>query len=129
MSNKKSILVLDDEASVCESIAIILSQYAVHFETSTEACLEHMSANPLPDLLIVDYKVGPDNGVEFYTTVLSKKFGKIPAILISGYVGQKEQPDEDSRLSSIFIRLVQKPFDIFMFKALIEDVILEISQG
>lgn len=115
-------MVLDDEVSVCESIAIILSGYDVHYVLSTDACLAQMEQNPLPDLMIIDYKIGLDDGITFYTDTLVKKFGKIPAILISGYVGQKEQPDEDFRLASIFIRLVQKPFDIFKFKSIVGDI-------
>lgn len=117
---KPSVIVLDDELSVCESIKIVLANYDVHFVLSTSDCLTYMRANQKPNLMIIDYKVGLDDGIEFYRDIIIPEFGKIPAILISGYVGQKEQPDDDLKLASMFVRLVQKPFDIFKFKAVIE---------
>jgi len=119
MPVRKTILILDDDPSVCETLKIALSTlFNVDFFTEPPQLLNRLQKGN-PDLLILDYKIKDIDGIAFYKKELAKL--NIPTILISGFIGQNISEEQYSALSKFFIKILEKPFEIFELIQFIED--------
>jgi DNA-binding NtrC family response regulator len=83
--SQQTILILDDDAAVGEALSSLLrSRYELILCTSVqdaEAALE--SREYQIDLLVLDYQIGKDNGLDFFKDRLLDQGHQIPSILIS----------------------------------------------
>jgi len=78
------ILVVDDEARIRETAALLLSSngYEVHVAEDGFAALVHLRRS-LPDLIISDLRMPNMSGFELLS-VIRRRFPQIPVIAISG---------------------------------------------
>jgi CheY-like chemotaxis protein len=89
-SGGRRILILDDEASVAETLEMIFrgSGYEVRIAYSAEQAIETI-ATWQPDLAIVDVMLPRMNGIEF-GTVLKSNYPACHILLMSGHPGTAE---------------------------------------
>jgi DNA-binding NtrC family response regulator len=91
---RSKILIIDDEASVADTLAIVFSTqgYETRVAYSAEAAIDILAAWP-PDLAIVDVMLPHMNGIDF-AIVLQSNYPKCPVVLFSG------QPDTTALVDS-----------------------------
>lgn len=89
---KKSILVIDDEPSICLLLENFLSQdYTVTTLNNAAAALQWLDRN-LPDLIICDIQMPEMDGFTFLSMVRGRGFTKhTPVIMLSAGVESKER--------------------------------------
>ncbi len=89
---KKTILVLDDEMSICMLLQNFLSQdYEVVTKYNPLEALEWLDSN-IPDLIICDIQMPEMDGYEFLTKVRQRGFTKhTPVVMLSGRSESKER--------------------------------------
>jgi DNA-binding response OmpR family regulator len=84
----KKILIVDDHAEILEVVSEVL-QYQ-HFDVCTMAdgsSLNEQLTRYAPDLVIMDYKLGNENGGELCLKIKTDEaFKQIPVILYSAYL-------------------------------------------
>ena len=122
--NKKNIIILDDDQFICQSLEILFNKdYNINSFTNINSASEYLDkANQKVDLIILDYNIGKDNGIEFFKKEISDKKRDIPGIIISGFlVSQFKDDNEIKKIDKYFIKLFEKPFDIIELKAYISD--------
>ena len=81
----KSILIVDDEASIRESLQKVLSKagYQTTTASSGNEAFALLSVQPM-DIVLTDLKMPDGDGVELLKNV-KKKFADIEVILLTGY--------------------------------------------
>lgn len=122
MGKRHTIIILDDDISVCETVKIALSAlFDVEYFISAPAFKSYMLEKKPISLLILDFKIADVNGIQFYREELAQY--KIPTMLISGFIGQNKTDEELSELKKDFIAILEKPFDIFELIKNIETVL------
>lgn len=86
----KRILVVDDEAHICELYRMELEEegYSVTLAHSGEEALQQVDLNP-PDLIVLDIQMPGMDGVETLEKLLGKDKG-IPIILNTAYSHYKD---------------------------------------
>jgi DNA-binding response OmpR family regulator len=89
---KKTILIVDDEPSICLLLENFLSQdFLVHTAASAEEALLWLNGN-LPDLIISDIQMPGMDGFTFLAKVRERGFTKhTPVVMLSGNVESKER--------------------------------------
>lgn len=113
--SKKKILIIDDDIIICQSLQLLLqSEYDVQYfndVTSSKNYLDTPGSHV--DLLILDYNISHENGIEFYQEEIKHKNRQIPAILISGFIVTKlKSKEEMDELNALFVQVFEKPFEI-----------------
>jgi len=85
VKTKKSILVIDDEAVVCESFSRILSNEGFNVETQTKPLegLKQAKSHQY-DLVFLDLKMEEMDGIELLYNLRAKD-PDIPVIIVTGY--------------------------------------------
>ena len=103
----KSILIIDNDASTCESLASYFSEigYLVHTADNGLVGLGIIRKNK-PDVIISDIRMPCLNGIELACIIKSMKYN-IPLILISSY-----DNIEVNKINACSYAFVQKPIDI-----------------
>jgi len=91
MALKRNILVIDDEADVCETLGDMLSLkfdvQKAHDITSAKAQIQ----KSLPDLVIVDVKLNQESGLDLCSSLRSNAATKhIPVVVFSGSQDQNQ---------------------------------------
>lgn len=109
MTNKKSILVAEDESSITELLKIILDEkYNLSFVEDGESVLKEVRKN-LPDLLLLDVMMPNMNGYEVCKALRKDKKTKDIKIAILSAKGQER--DILTGLQSGADFYITKPFD------------------
>jgi len=105
----KTILVVDDEESICQVLEGILSDegYDVLTATSGEECIEIVD-NELPDLVLLDIWLPGIDGIEVLTQIKAK-YAQIPVIMISGH-GTIESAVKSTKLGAF--DFIEKPLSL-----------------
>ncbi|HPG30815.1 MAG TPA: response regulator, partial [bacterium] len=139
------IIVVDDDNDICRSITAILkaSGYSANGFNDSKSALKHISENldNLPDIVITDYKLLGDNGLEFLEK-LKNNYPEISVVMMTGY-GDKEltveclrsgaedfldKPLNPSTLRNSIAKLIKKRSAIFeMQKRKASSVVHEIA--
>ncbi|MBI9038642.1 MAG: response regulator [Bacteroidales bacterium] len=107
MNSEHSILVIDDEAIICESFTRILSKdgYKVDSKTEPYEGLELAISNKY-DLVFLDLKMDKMDGMDLFNE-LRKKNPNVPVIIVTGY------PSMDTAIESVKLHAsdyILKPF-------------------
>jgi DNA-binding response OmpR family regulator len=91
-SMKKSILIVDDEPSICLLLENFLSQdFIIYTVDSAAEALQWLNGN-LPDLIICDIQMPGIDGFTFLAKVRERGFTKhTPVVMLSGNVESKER--------------------------------------
>ena len=108
------LLVVDDEESLLEALAVILSDagYQVEAVTSSKAALSALqaSAGQLPDLIIADIVMPEMTGLQLAEAVRKTPDLKdIPFLFISAFVSSAT---EDQIASQSNAAIMRKPFEV-----------------
>lgn len=104
----KTILVIDDDKSVRDSLKMILEyeHFSVEFAENGERGLQKIDQNP-PDAVLLDVKMAGIDGIEVLTQ-LKKKNDRLPVVMISGH-GTLETAVEATKLGAF--DFLSKPLD------------------
>jgi DNA-binding response OmpR family regulator len=88
-SNRKHILVVDDDPELLQLVRVLLSRIGFDAVTVTNAAeaAQAMRNPPLPDLLILDLMLPDVSGVEFLKQMRSKpNFDSVPVLVLSALI-------------------------------------------
>ena len=121
ITENKKILIIDDEASIRESLSELLTQWKCQVlaaESATDACNKVEKEQFIPDLIIADYRLRENKtGVEAINSVKSLlNQEQLPAIIISGDTAP-------SRLKEVALsgfKLLHKPVKPAYLRTLIQ---------
>jgi two-component system nitrogen regulation response regulator NtrX len=104
----KTILIIDDDKSVRESLKMILEydRYEVEFAENGEQGLQKIDRMPV-DVVLLDIKMSGMDGIEVLTKIRQKN-EKIPVVMISGH-GTIETAVEATKLGAF--DFLSKPLD------------------
>jgi len=104
----KTILIVDDDKSVRESLKMILEydRYEVEFAENGEQGLQKIDRLPV-DVVLLDVKMSGMDGIEVLTKIRQKN-GKLPVVMISGH-GTIETAVEATKLGAF--DFLSKPLD------------------
>ncbi len=107
----KKIIIVDDEMWICDSIKTILKlrDYTVTAFTNAQTALSYIACkiSNTPDLMIVDYKLSGETGLELLKKI--KQLNSfVSVIMISGYADKKLIIDSMRMGADDFI---EKPFN------------------
>lgn len=107
INGDESILVVDDEPSLCMLAVNIIEKYGyqVHAVTSAHEALTYLTKNKV-DLVLSDIIMPKMNGYQLVTDVRCK-YVDIRCLLVSGFIGQQEQIDERQCAD---IKVMTKPY-------------------
>ncbi len=108
----KVVLIVDDETSVCNYLSLLVETgcpgtVAVTAKDGDEALRKINSMNP--SLLILDLMMPGKNGFEVLRE-LHVRQSRIPIIVVSGYLGPKQEVSERARVPRSFFEYLRKPF-------------------
>lgn len=107
MSEKKRILVCDDEEGVRESLNLILGEdYSLSFATNGNEALEQLKKSGA-DLVIMDIKMPKKNGIETVKEI-HRHTPHTKVIMVTGY--QSVETAREASKYGIF-EYITKPFD------------------
>ena len=139
------IVVVDDDNDICDSIVAILkaSGYTVNGFNDSKSAFKHISENfdNLPDIVITDYKLLGDNGLEFLEK-LKNNYPEISVIMMTGYGDKKltveclrfgaedflDKPLNPATLRNSIAKLIKKRAAIFeMQKRKASSIVHEIA--
>ncbi len=126
MKELPKLLIIDDEPSVCETLKIMLSDlFDITYFTDLATARNYLKQNPEIKIMILDYIVNRESGIDFYRNDIINKFD-IPTILISGFIGQANTTEEETKaLEEMFIKILEKPFDILELREFLSTNILQ----
>jgi CheY-like chemotaxis protein len=102
MNKRITILIADDDENVrlmCER-GLQASGYSTHSVASGAEALQFVAKNPLLDLIVLDIKMAPPDGIEVLKELRAKKVS-IPVILYSDYSFYKG--DVDTWLADAYV--------------------------
>jgi DNA-binding response OmpR family regulator len=88
-SNRKRILVVDDDPELLQLVRVLLSRINVDTVTVEDAAAaaQELRNPPLPDLLILDLMLPDVSGVEFLRQMRSKPiFDNVPVLVLSALI-------------------------------------------
>ena len=107
---RKTILIVEDDASIGELLALVISQESDHQPLVARNSMQALKAlgEVKPDLLVIDYYLAKENGLDLYDHILARDgFEATPAIFLTAC-------DEELRLTFEQRHLVvlEKPFDL-----------------
>jgi signal transduction histidine kinase len=103
-----TVLVVDDELAVRESVQILLELWGCEVLTagSTEEAIELLKDAPPPNLIIADYRLRSNaTGIEAIQSIQAKFRANIPGVLITGDTG----PERLREAKASGFQLVHKP--------------------
>lgn len=105
----KSILIVDDEISSTEVLALILREegFRVTVASNGRQALDRLD-EAAPDLIITDYMMPVMNGVEMSKAVRGReRYARLPILMMSGVSEAALRSHGDS-----YDRFLRKPFDM-----------------
>lgn len=91
-SEQPCVLFIEDDPTVAEATQMLLEMAGmkVHYAVDGEQALRLLDAAIQPDLIVSDYRLPGDNGVEVVNKVRQQLGAGIPAIMITGETSAKE---------------------------------------
>jgi len=121
LEDQKSILVVDDEPSVRESLKLILGrQYSVEVAEHGENALEQLSkTDDLPDLILLDLVMPGIDGLGILEK-LNSDFPPIPVIMLTA---TKTVNTAVEAMKSGAVDYLNKPYDVDELLSLIEETL------
>ncbi|MFC1752526.1 response regulator [Thermoproteota archaeon] len=119
----KTLLIVDDDISLCKMLEILLKDLCpIKSFYDVKSAAKYLDDHQEDiSLMMLDYNIGSDNGVNFYKQEVLGKGLTIPAVLISGFiVTQLKTKEELDELDSMFKRVIEKPFDFVELRDYLE---------
>lgn len=114
--SKKTILVVDDEANVRESLnEIFKDDYLVILAENGEEAMENMSLQ-LPDIVLLDIMLSGMDGFEVLRSI-KQNYNGLPVIIVSA-LGDERTVEKARNLG--VVDYVVKPFNVTEIKGVVE---------
>ena len=106
---QKTVVVVEDDLDLIATLAQALSQRGllVHAFTEATPALEHLSACPPPDVLLLDYLLPEMNGAQF-ARALARAGVTVPIVLLTG----ADRVCQDALHHVPAAMVIKKPFDL-----------------
>jgi DNA-binding response OmpR family regulator len=119
VSDKPRLLIIDDDPMLCRlmKIQLELEGYVCETLSDPRRALEAI-AETSPELIVVDFNLGTQGGLDLFQTIRSHEaYKRLPVIVMSGmdYQRESEQAGVDD--------FVLKPFKVEDFLTTIQDVL------
>jgi len=120
-NGKKTILIAEDEIILRELLSELLESYGYNVVTASDGkdVISKISSKIIPDILIIDQKMPDLDGITCIKKV-KEIYEDLPVILATG-----SQSDfyEDSNLTNIVNRVINKPYNIEEMVSIIRELI------
>jgi DNA-binding NtrC family response regulator len=128
MSEKASILIVDDEPDMCWALENILRPegYAVTTTTTGTEALELLTTG-FYAVAFVDAKLSDLDGLEL-AALIHQRSPNTAVILISGYFYQEDKTVTEGLQKNLFVDFIPKPFDMKEVRSVTRQV-LERTKG
>ena len=109
MSNKQTVLIVDDSPSILKMLASCIQGLCeIKTAHSGQACLDVAAQVPLPDLILLDVSMPEMDGYEVCELLKANVItANIPVIFVTGLQGEK---DEEKGLMIGAVDYITKPF-------------------
>ena len=121
MRSRWSILIVDDELGVRESLRMLLkSHYDIHTAPGGAEALDILKRQKI-HLITLDLNMPKLSGIETLREI-RKVNGEIPVVIITGYGTRQEESDARLYGAKAFI---SKPFEISAIIAVIDEILGE----
>ena len=119
------VLLVEDDAGVRNATRLLLRSegYKVVTAASHAEALECLDAHPHVDLLITDYHLGTENGMQVIAALRARVGSELPAILVSGDTSRLLQDLAHDE----WVRIVSKPIQAERLLTLIGDLLARYS--
>ncbi len=119
--NGSMILVVDDDESLCQNLLDVLTQkgYRVTVALNSTSAIEKVRRNVF-DILLLDLKLPPLNGLETYLTIRRLCPG-IVVVIITGFLSEMEELVKMIRKSGAYA-LLEKPIVIDNLLLVLEEI-------
>ncbi|MFW5774993.1 MAG: sigma-54-dependent transcriptional regulator [Chitinivibrionales bacterium] len=78
------ILVVDDEKDICESLHEIFTEDGYQVDIANDAAQAFATIAPDTDMVILDIKLGEDNGIEVLKKI-KQEWPQLPVVMITGF--------------------------------------------
>ena len=124
-NNEKTILVIDDEQGICDTLELILKQegYGVHTVTSGSGALIWLR-DKKADIVLLDIKMPDANGIDVLRDL--RKQDKDTIVIILTAYSTISDAREAMQLGAY--DFITKPFDMELVKTLVRESLLERSE-
>ncbi len=120
----RTVLVVDDEASVRESLRRIFARHGwvVDLAEDGAAALERLDAGVAPTIVVCDLKMPRMTGIELHDQIAAAR----PAVLSRTIfiTGDTASHDAAAFVARTACRVLEKPFDLFALGRVVEEVLL-----
>ena len=105
----KSIVIVEDDLDLIAALTEMFRQRGliVHAFSEAAPALEHLTAQPRPDVLLLDYLLGEMNGAQF-ARALARDHVRVPIVLLTG----AERVCQDALHHGPASLVLKKPFDL-----------------
>lgn len=125
MSKKPIVMVVDDEPEICTLLRFVLEKegYDVAEANNGQEALDHIGANGLPDLMILDIMMPIMDGFTLNMRLQADERTRRIPILVLTAKGQKMR--DMFEMAPNVAAYVQKPFDPKMLRELIAGIIAQ----
>jgi len=109
MAEGKNVIVVDDDLDILEAISLMLEDAGYTVTTNSKGdFIEHLQANDLPDMIILDMLLSGNDGRDIARQLKAQELTKhIPIIMISAHP-KAEQEAQTSGADDF----LPKPFEI-----------------
>jgi CheY-like chemotaxis protein len=117
----KSILIVEDDAGIRETLGEILQEETIHqvFLAEDGETALNMLQTARPELFLLDYKLPGMTGLELVDHLRStREYEQTPIVLMSASLFGKD-------ISKYDLRYIQKPFDLDQLLELVEETLSE----
>jgi two-component system CheB/CheR fusion protein len=114
------VLFVDDDPAIAEATSMLLESAGIQVHTALdgEQALAHVEAGIRPDLIISDYRLPGDNGVEVARRVRRAMAKDLPVLIMTGDTSGKEI--DDAKLTAFTV--LHKPSDSERLISLVEEL-------
>lgn len=111
---KRKVLVVDDEPTICSSLALLLrDSFDVESVSSGEDALQLLDGSAAPDIILLDVMMPDIDGLSFLKKLKESEL-KIPVIMLTGASNVKGAVEA---IKSGACNYLSKPFDVEELKA------------
>jgi DNA-binding NtrC family response regulator len=123
-STAKSILVVEDDAGIRDTLGEILQEETIHqifLAQDGESCLK-MLQTATPDLFLLDYRLPDTNGLELLDCIRRiKGYEQTPVMLMSASLSREN-------ITRDHLRYLRKPFDLDRLLQMVEEALIPQDQ-
>jgi len=122
---KPRVLIVDDEAELCQMLAICLdkTRFSINFAENTAVAYKLMEEEPY-DVIVTDVMMPGEDGIVFLGRV-HETWPEIPVIIVTGYADLQMAIDAVKNGAFDFIH---KPFDFSHMRKIVEQAVIYSKQ-